>query len=99
MDADGDGLTNLQEFLAGTDPHDPGSFLKIDSISFAPWPRLQFGAVSNKTYTLQYSDGAAGALWRKLADILPQPTNRIETIVDPLGGTNRYYRLATPRQP
>src|SRR5439155_2416492 len=49
LDADADGATNLQEYLAGTDPQDPLSFLRIDGID---WNRssgvwLRFTAMSN----------------------------------------------------
>jgi hypothetical protein len=39
VDSDGDGATNLQEFLAGTDPTDPNSVLKIKLIK--PQSQLQ----------------------------------------------------------
>src|SRR6266487_1945640 len=32
-DPDGDGFTNLQEYLAGTDPRDPNSLLRISDLS------------------------------------------------------------------
>jgi len=37
--------------------------------------------------------------WRKLADVLARTNNRMETLVDRHWATNRFYRLATPRQP
>jgi len=33
QDADGDGMSNLQEFLSGTDPTDPDSVFRITNVS------------------------------------------------------------------
>src|SRR5262249_17428630 len=33
VDSDGDGVLNWQEFVAGTDPRDPGSFLRIERLT------------------------------------------------------------------
>lgn len=37
-DSDGDGMDNLSEYIAGTDPTNPGSYLGIDSFSVLPPP-------------------------------------------------------------
>ena len=99
LDSDGDTMSNRAEFLAGTDPLNAASYLKIDSISSNAGTRLAFGAVSNRTYSVQYSDVPGSALWFKLADLPARTTNRIETISDSGSATNRLYRLATPQQP
>ena len=99
LDSDGDTMSNRAEFLAGTDPANGASYLKIDSISTSAGARLVFGAISNRTYSVQYSDLPGSALWFRLADIPARSTNRIETIPDSGYATNRLYRLATPQQP
>ena len=98
-DPDGDGLNNLQEYRAGTDPTNGLSYLKIDRLNnLAGGASIQFSAVSNKTYSLQYRDSASLGKWTRFADVDARPSNRVETIVDFFpASSNRFYRLATPR--
>jgi len=102
-DADGDGMLNWQEYEAGTDPTNELSYLKVESIGRAgapsPSTTLQFLALSNKTYSVQYNNSLSGGAWSKLADVSARGTNRLEVLTDPAGTLQRHYRLVTPRQP
>ena len=96
LDPDGDRMTNLQEYMAGTDPQDGTSYLKVEPLAVASGlTTIQFNAVSNKTYRVLYSDEVAQGVWLTLTNVLSRPTNRLETIIDP-AGHSRFYRLATP---
>ncbi|HWI56407.1 MAG TPA: immunoglobulin domain-containing protein, partial [Bacillota bacterium] len=103
-DADADGLTNLAEFIAGTDPRDPLSYLKVELVNpmelGVTHVTLRFAAVSNKTYSVQYrTTWDASVSWSNLQHITPAATNRIVEIVDPApAAPTRYYRLVTPQQ-
>jgi Ig-like domain-containing protein/thrombospondin type 3 repeat protein len=105
QDADGDGLTNLQEYRAGTNPRDNLSYLKIESIeselATSGSMRVNFIAVSNRTYTLQYRDSLLPGNWTRWLDVASATTNRMMEVVDspPATISKRYYRLATPRLP
>jgi hypothetical protein len=99
LDLDGDGVSNRAEYIAGTDPTNNGSYLKIDSIVAGGSATLTFGAVSNRTYSIEYTDALGAGPWSRLADVIARPGNRTETVVDAGFTTNRYYRVATPRQP
>ena len=98
-DRDGDGMSNWQEYVAGTDPTDASSSLKLDASADGLGARLSFGAVSNRTYSVQYSDALGSGPWLKLADVAARVTNRTEIITDVNSGTNRFYRVVTPQQP
>ncbi len=96
LDSDGDGLTNAQEQKAGTDPTNAASFLKIDSITAAGGATLTFGAVSNRTYSVQFSDSMNPGSWSTLTALPARATNWTAIIQDSTPNTNRFYRLATP---
>jgi hypothetical protein len=100
-DADGDGASNLAEFGAGTNPNDPLSYLQIETIAVTGNTSVQFLALSNKNYTVQFSDGPGG-VWSNLAHVLlatnPPPV-RMVTVIDSNAVPQRYYRLVTPYRP
>jgi hypothetical protein len=101
LDPDADGVSNLQEYRAGTHPLDPLSFLRIGSISWNPnsGVSLRFNALSNKTYTVQSCSSVNDVPWTRVADIPAASSNRTVTIKDPAQETDgqRFYRLTTPR--
>ena len=98
-DLDGDGFLNWKEYVAGTDPTNALSCLKVDSLVTSPGAIVSFQAVSNRTYTVQFNDALGVNPWSKLAQVIALATNRVEFIPDPAYTTNRFYRLVTPRQP
>jgi hypothetical protein len=104
-DPDNDGLVNLAEFNAGTDPRDPLSVLRIDTVQYtaggSPIVRLRFPVVTDKSYTVQYRNAAASGPWLKLVDLPAQITTQTVEVIDPDPGaaSSRSYRLVTPQQP
>jgi hypothetical protein len=97
VDSDGDGVENWKEYVAGTNPRDPTSYLKITRLDKnVAQATVTFNAVSNRSYTIQVSD-ALGAPWSPLQSLGSRTTNRIASVIDP-GATNRarFYRLAIP---
>jgi hypothetical protein len=101
LDQDGDGFSNLQEYLAGTDPSDPRSFLRLDVTTGSGEVRLTFVAVAGRSYSVLYCDDLGSGTWSKLTDAAAQGTNRtIEVRVSqPAPSPQRFFRLLTPRQP
>ena len=99
VDSDGDTMTNYQEYIAGTNPRDPLSYLKLDQLTVNGPATLRFMALSNKTYTVQYKNTLITPTWQRLADVAARTTNRVETVIDPSFVPSRYYRLVTPKQP
>lgn len=98
-DLDQDGMSNRAEVIAGTDPASNLSYLRIDENIAAGAAAVQFAAVSNRTYTVQFSDSLSSGPWQRLADLAARSTNITHTLNDPAWTTNRYYRVVTPRQP
>jgi hypothetical protein len=100
-DPDGDGFSNLQEYLAGTDPLDAASFLRIDSVQVGPGGvALQFTAVAGRTYSMLYRNSVSPGAWQKLTDVPAQPSTLPLVITDTSAlQSARFYRLVAPHFP
>jgi len=86
-DFDGDGDTNYDELLAGTDPVDPASYFRIISISLLEsGVQLQWVSGPGRQYGVYWSGGLAG--W-----------NKIEPAVDSQGDSTTWSDtfVTTPR--
>jgi len=94
-DPDHDGMSNYEEFWAGTDPNDSNSVLAIDrsTLIFNGYVQIRWQTVSGKTYAVQYSTDLVS--WSDLRDPV-QGDGSIATVND----TSRiqqegqkYYRI------
>jgi hypothetical protein len=96
LDLDTDGMTNLDEFHAGTNPTNPQSVLRLRWMSLGP-NRLEFVAQSNISYSIQYSTNLGQPQWFTLSNIAPLSLLRTAIVTDP-SPTNRarFYRATTP---
>ncbi len=100
-DADNDGLPNVQEFRAGTDPRDPTSTLKFTAVTMhLEGIGLGFPVIAGRSYTVQVREDLTEP-WVKLRNVQPAPTNGLATLLDSsmTNSLQRFYRLVTPALP
>ena len=94
-DVDGDGFNNLQEFLAGTDPTNALSALRITSISRIGLDLVaSYGVVASKRYEFQFTGSLATNNWTGIATNVALATGISQfTNTGAALFTNRFYRV------
>ena len=97
-DPDGDGMNNLQEYLAGTDPQNALDALRFDRVSFtANACTLQFNVHTGRTYTVERLDVLQPTnAWTAFTNLVPTVSGPV-TVSDPQAASGQYYRLRVTR--
>jgi hypothetical protein len=93
-DPDGDGASNWEEYVAGTNPLDATSvFQFLPGGSFAPSGfTLQWPSVVNKSYTLQSSSSLSPGNWTTLATNIPGSGQTMQWTDTNATGRAQFYR-------
>lgn len=100
LDTDGDGVSNVGEYVAGTDPRDPDNRLRVEQIFGSPgMVHLEFDARSNKTYAVQFRATELNSPWQFLANVPARDSNHLVRVSDAATNSIRFYRLVTPVPP
>jgi hypothetical protein len=97
-DGDGDGMTALEEYVAGTDPNDPASFLRL-TIRLDGTVVIEFTAVVGKTYSIVHKDSVETPFWTVLDRYPARSTTGLAEVPVASPGVKRIYRLVTPALP
>ncbi len=94
-DADHDGTSNLEEYLANTDPNDPNSFLALTVSRTGGTATIGFTQQADRRYTVEFTDDLSANAWQALSEIAPVGA-ATESSADDAQAANseaRYYRV------
>lgn len=94
-DFDSDGMTDLEEFLGGTNPTLASSSLRLRILSTGP-AILRFDAASNKTYIVEYQNNLNSTSWTFMQSVASGAARTVQMTNSSAGTTNRFYRVRTP---
>ena len=93
MDSDNDGATNMDEFLAGTNPSDSDSKLKLRLVKMEMGQRLTWLAEPGSVYQVQHSGGIGSNMnWMSIGRPLVASESNVGLSLEAVGDV-AFYRI------
>jgi lysophospholipase L1-like esterase len=102
LDFDNDRMLNRDEYVAGTNPTNASSVLKLAlTVANPAVPKIEFIAQSNIAYTVQCRSNLISMPWSFLTNISAQSQVRTVQVnlPSPTLSSERFYRVVTPPVP
>ncbi len=95
LDYDGDGLSNLAEFRAGTGPTNPLSYLRMTGIGSGSTNGVvvAWGSATNKLYNLQRTSGLLLPFADVAQHLLSTPPENVYLDSSATNGMQFFYRV------
>jgi hypothetical protein len=93
-DADGDGMTNIEEYRAGTNPTDIASRFALNSSNAAAGVVLKWPTVAGKSYRLESAPALAGAPWTVVEDGIAGTGSLVQRTMSFQPGQTQFYRVS-----
>lgn len=95
-DEDDDGMSNADEHIAGTDPFDYTSVLRVSRIEYVLEGRLlRWPAVAGITYRIESSESMDGASWELVGTRVFGETGSATAVVPRPSSSKAFFRIAT----
>ncbi len=94
LDADGDGASNWQEYVAGTNPMDAASVLQLTPVPPAGGFTVQWPSVVGKSYVVQCSSSLFSTNWATIISNIPGTGQTMQlSDTNGSGPPARFYRV------
>ena len=97
-DSDHDGMAAWQEYVAGTNPVNPNSVLRVElTVPVGAGKALRWPSVANRWYSVYRADSPNG-VFARLTNGIPA-TPPLNTFTDSSAGTAGFYRVGVTNSP